>query len=220
MKKIFISLLAVATTINVMAITYNAKAKITLASSSTYTCDVTIGQSDDVVGFSGSEMNMDGRVVAFYAIAGTTNYQTLRGNNLAALPFGLKTNGDTDYTLTISNVSGSETLKMKDEVTGTVFDLTEGYVYNFTATANQAAITDRFHLYVAPSTPEICHRYGKLQVSGSNGQSVAVKNMDDSATSIGTVAITADYQEISLAGLAAGQYKVEWNSQTLIIDVK
>lgn len=205
---------------NVMAITYNAKAKITLTSSNSYTCDVTIAQSDDVSGFTGSEMNMDGRVVAFYAMNGGVNYQTLRGNDLAALPFGLKTNADTDYTLTISNVSGTETLTMKDEVTGTVFDLTEGYVYNFTADANQAAITNRFHLYVAPTTPEICHRYGKLQVSGSMGQTVKVLNMDGSATSIADTNITAAYQEISLAGLAAGQYKVEWNSQTLIIDVQ
>ena len=52
---------------------------------------------------------------------------------------------------------------------------------------------------------------------------VVVKNMDDSATSIGTVAITANYQEIDLAGLAAGQYKVEYNdgtAHTVIIDVQ
>jgi hypothetical protein len=49
---------------------------------------------------------------------------------------------------------------------------------------------------------------------------VKVLNMDGSATSIADVVISSYYQEIDLAGLAAGQYKVEWNSQTLIIDVK
>ena len=222
MKKLFIALFICAATMNVMAIDYVAKAKITLTGlTSNEVCDATIAKTNDPLApYYCAEINMDYRKVAIYAINATTNYQIYAAADLASLPFGLKTYTDVNYSLTISNVEGTETLKMKDEVTGTVFDLTEGYVYNFTADANQAAITDRFHLYVAPPTPEICHRYGKLQVSGSNGQNVVVKNMDDSATSIGTVAITADYQEIDLAGLAAGQYKVEWNSQTLIIDVK
>ena len=223
MKKIFFSLLAIATTINMMAIDYTAKADITLKGlTSNEICDITIAQSNDAgISYYCATMNMDYRNLAFYAYANSNPYEIYAANNLGALQFGMMTYTDVNYSLTISNVVGTETLKMKDEVTGTVFDMTEGYVYNFTADANQAAITNRFHLYVAPSTPEICHRYGKLQVSGSNGQNVVVKNMDDSATSIGTVAITADYQEIPVEGvLAAGQYKVEWNSQTLIIDVK
>lgn len=222
MKKLIVSMLVIAASMNMMAIDYIAKAKITLTGlTSNEVCAVTIAKSNDPSApYYCAEINMDYRNVALYAIASAKNYQIYVAADLASLPFGLKTYTDVNYSLTISNVEGTETLKMKDEVTGTVFDLTEGYVYNFTADANQAAITNRFHLYVVPPTPEICHRYGKLQVSGSIGQNVVVKNMDDSATSIGTVAITADYQEIDLADLAAGQYKVEWNSQTLIIYVK
>ena len=223
MKKIIMSLLVLAASMNAMAITYTAKAKLTLASNNGHNCVVTVAQSDELgsgVTSYCAEMNMENRKIALYAFYGATNYQIFANNALGALPFGLLTNEETSYTITVSNVAGTETLKMKDEVTGTVFDLTEGYVYNFTADASSTN-TSRFHLYVAPVAPEICHRYGKLQVSGSNGQSVAVKNMDDSATSIGTVAITADYQEIAVEGvLTPGQYKVEWNSKTLIIDVK
>ena len=223
MKKIILSLLAIVATMNVMAaLSYTAKAKLTLTTT-TESCDMYLIQSNDLTdGINAycEEMNMEFRQIAFYAINGTTPYQTYAVKTLGALPFGLKTNAATDYTLTITQVGGAETLTMKDEVTGTVFDLTEGYVYNFTADANQAAITNRFHLFVAPTTPEICHRYGKLQVSGSNGMTVKVLNMDGSATSIADTNITAAYQEISLAGLAAGQYKVEWNSQTLIIDIQ
>lgn len=216
------SLLVLVASMNaVAALTYTAKANLTLKGSDDLTCTIAVAQSDDPsISMYSAEMNMDYREMAFYAINGTTKYQVFAANTLGNLPFGLKTNGVTSYTLTVSSVEGAQTLVLLDTETSTLFNLTEGAVYNFTATANETNET-RFHLFVAPSTPEICHRYGKLQVSGSTGQNVVVKNMDDSATSIGTVAITADYQEIAVEGvLAAGQYKVEWNSQTLIIDVK
>lgn len=224
MKKIFSTLLIMAVTMNAFALTYTAKAKVVLTSTSTTeTCNLYLIQSEDLAegvnnGYC-STIELDERQVALYAIYSSNNYQTFGTKTLGAMAFGIKTDAGTAYTMTVSAVEGAQTLTLVDEIAGTTFDLTEGAVYNFTTTAN-STITDRFHLYVAPSVPGICHRYGKLQVSGSNGQSVAVKNMDDSATSIGTVAITSDYQEIDLAGLAAGQYKVEWNSKTLIIDVK
>ena len=225
MKKIIVALLAIAASLNVMAVTITAKTQITLKATTSNKTDVLyLIQASDLSegynsGYCSEVFEMASKEVAFYAYYNSTAYGTFGTKTLGNMAFGLKTNADTDYTLTFTQVSGAETLQMKDNVTGTLFNITEGYVYNFTANANEN-ITTRFQLFVAPSTPEICHRYGKLQVSGSIGQNVVVKNMDDSATSIGTVAITADYQEIDLAGLAAGQYKVEWNSQTLIIDVK
>ncbi len=215
-----IALLVLAASMNAFAVTYTAKATVTLTSANSNVCVLTLGQSDALgVGVTPacSEMNMEGRLVAFYALNGTTKYQIFMNKSLGNLPLGLMTDGSASYTISVSGVLGTETLVLKDNETGDLVNLTEGATYNFTATSSTDS---RFQLYVAPPTPEICHRYGKLQVSGSNGQNVVVKNMDDSATSIGTVAITADYQEIDLAGLAAGQYKVEWNSQTLIIDVK
>ncbi len=164
----------------------------------------------------------EGALINVYPIYGGNNYEKFYAQSIADLALGIKTmTGITDYTFTFSQVLGD--VKMYDNVADSVINLATTTTYNFTAAAN-STIDNRFTLYYnipVPAVPGICHRYGKLQVSGSNGQNVVVKNMDDSATSIGTVAITADYQEIAVEGvLTPGQYKVEWNSQTLIIDVK
>jgi hypothetical protein len=156
--------------------------------------------------------------INLYAVSAGKNLSMICTNDLAETPITFQSNEtETSYTMTFSNVTG--TVVLYDQADNSYHTLANSETYNFTCAAN-STIANRFIINHAPLAAGICHRYGKLQVSGSNGQSVAVKNMDDSATSIGTVAITADYQEIDLAGLAAGQYKVEWNSQTLIIDVK
>ena len=223
MKKLFSILLVLAATINVMAISYTAGAKVRITSSDNKTCDLYLIQSDDLnEGINPTycgEIYLADYPVALYAVYSGTNYQTFGTKTMSELALGLKTNASTSYTLEVLQVLGTETLKLYDQENNSYTDLTLGATYPFTATASTTNTT-RFIINHAPLAAGICHRYGKLQVSGSNGQSVAVKNMDDSATSIGTVAITADYQEIDLAGLAAGQYKVEWNSQTLIIDVQ
>ena len=171
------------------------------------------GKDVDKIMNSGQTYNIN-----LYAVCGGHNLSMLYTNDLAETPLTFQSNEtETDYTMTFSNVTG--TVILYDQADNSYHTLANSGTYNFTCAAN-STIANRFIINHAPLAAGICHRYGKLQVSGSNGQSVAVKNMDDSATSIGTVAITADYQEIDLAGLAAGQYKVEWNSQTLIIDVK
>lgn len=128
----------------------------------------------------------------------------------------------TSVTFTFATVTGTP-LYLVDANDGSRTLITEGGTYNFTVAAGEVGtqINNRFSISkLASIGAEICHRYGKLQVSGSYGMTVKVLNMDGSATSIADTNITAAYQEISLAGLAAGQYKVEWNSQTLIIDVQ
>lgn len=159
--------------------------------------------------------------INLYAVSGGTNYSMLCTNDLSSTDLTFKSNQtETNYTMTFSNVAG--TMKLYDAVTGTETVLANSGTYNFTCAAN-STIADRFFINYVPAAPQICHRYGKLQVTGMKDTNVVVKNMDDSATSIGTVAITANYQEIDLAGLAAGQYKVEYNdgtARTVIIDVQ
>ena len=220
MKKIIVSLLILAATFNVMA-TETARVKIKVKSSDNKACTITIVQDDAATtgaATGSSEMNMTGREVAFYAMNGGYKYEIYLTQELGELPFGLKTNASTSYTLSVPAASG-ETLSLYDAVDGSIYPLTAGASYPITAAAN-STIEDRFHLFVAAS-PSICHRYGKLQVFGSNGMTVKVLNMDGTATSIADTNITSNLEvDIDLAGLAAGQYKVEWNSQTLIIDVK
>lgn len=132
--------------------------------------------------------------------------------------------GSTTYTLTFKlGNTNTETFTFFDaEEMTTPITVTNGYSYTVTlgtATTSRTWINDRFYINYIPN-PAICHRYGKLQITDCKGMTVKVLNMDGSATSIADTNITSLYQEIDLAGLAAGQYKVEWNSQTLIIDVQ
>lgn len=156
--------------------------------------------------------------INLYAVYGGLNLSIVATNDLTSIPLTFQSNAtETNYTMTFSNVSG--TVKLYDAVTGTETVLANSGTYNFTCAAN-STIAGRFVINYTPSAPAICHRYGKLQVSDCSGMTVKVLNMDGSATSIADVVIGSYYQEIDLAGLAAGQYKVEWNSQTLIIDVQ
>lgn len=163
----------------------------------------------------------DANSINLYAVIPGYNLSMLYTNDFTNTAISFQSNTtETAYTMTFSNVTG--TVKLFDAVTGTETVLANSGTYNFTCAAN-STIADRFFINYVPAAPQICHRYGKLQVTGMKDTNVVVKNMDDSATSIGTVAITANYQEIDLAGLAAGQYKVEYNdgtARTVIIDVQ
>ena len=157
--------------------------------------------------------------INLYAVIPGYNLSMLYTNDFTntALTFQSNTT-ETAYTMTFSNVSG--TVKLYDAVTGTETVLANSGTYNFTCAAN-STIADRFFINYVPAAPKICHRYGALQVYGSKDMTVKVLNMDGTATSIADTNITTNSEvEIPLAGLAAGQYKVEWNSKTLIIDVK
>jgi len=221
MKKLMASLLILAAAMNVMAITIDAKAKITLkAIASNKTEAVYLIQSADLqdglnTGYCSLVPNLDNKPVAIYAYYNNAEYATFGTKDLGALAFGLKTNADTEYQLIVSDVEGA-TLVMKDDAENATFNLTEGATYDFTAAAN-STINNRFHLYIAPAAPGICHYGDVLQVTGSNGMTVQINNMDDTQA-IAPVAITSDSQDIDISGLTAGnQYKVVWNSQTLII---
>ena len=224
MKKILAVVVLSATTLVALAAN-TATAKIKITSASGYGNDaVTLieGTTYSAAYESGADaqklMNdANSYSINLYAVVGGENLSVVATNDLSGTPLTFKSNAtETDYTMTFTNVTG--TVKLYDAVTGTQTVLANSGTYNFTCAAN-STIAGRFVINYVPVT-EICHRYGKLQVSGSMGQTVKVLNMDGTATSIADVVIASYYQEIDLAGLAAGQYKVEWNSQTLIIDVK
>ena len=163
-------------------------------------------------------MNDGANAINLYAVLGGNNLQMCYTNDISNLPLTFASGSATDYTMTFSNITG--TVKLYDAVTGTETVLANSGTYNFNCAAN-TTIADRFFINYVPSAPKICHRYGALQVYGSKDMTVKVLNMDGTATSIADTNITTNSEvEIPLAGLAAGQYKVEWNSQTLIIDVK
>ena len=130
MKKLFISLLAMAATVNAMAISFAGKATITLTSANNESCAIIVAESDELAdGLNNgyyAVINMENREVALYAIYGGSNYQQFATKSLEDIALGVKTSAATDYTLTVSNVSGSKTLKLKigDEVI-TIEELSE-----------------------------------------------------------------------------------------------
>ena len=175
MKKIVLMLLGVAATINVMAVDFTAKAVVTLQAESGYTCELTLRQSNDYAALSGAEMNMDGRKVALYALNGTTPLQIAMAADLTDVKLGLKSDASTNYTLTVSNVAGTETLYLWDGTT-TSYALTEGAVYNFTAAAN-ATDEARFVLkkVAMPTAASLCFNNNILEINAHAGESLVVK---------------------------------------------
>lgn len=224
MKKIVMMLLGVAATINVMAVDYTAKAKVTLQSLSGYTCDLYLTQADEFGTLNGSELNMDGRKVALYAVNGTEKLQIAKAANLAEVKLGLLADASTSYTLTVSQVAGTETLYIWDADSAS-YALTEGAVYHFTAAAN-ATDEARFVIKKAPlpTVQGICFNYNKLQLTKYAGATVEVF-ADGAATAAVTANVPSDLPyEIDLSNEAAGKYKVVVSGiatpEEYIIDVK
>lgn len=147
MRKIMLMLLAMAATINAMAVTYTAKAKVTLSSGSGYFFDLMLSESAEYGALTGSVMYEDGEqpYIALYVIKGSEKLQIARSSNLDDVKVGLKTNGSTSYTITVSEVEGSQTLYLYDEEELTGYALTGGASYTFEAPAS-STITDRFYL--------------------------------------------------------------------------
>ena len=152
MKKLFISLLAMAATLNAMALDYEAKATLKLTSTTSQTCELTIAQMTGNAGKYCAEMNMQGRKVALYAI-GSKNFEIFAANDLEGTALGLMTDAATDYTISFSNLAGATKLYLVDAVANKTTEITEGGSYAFTAEANQT-IADRFSITkVLPALP-------------------------------------------------------------------
>ena len=152
MKKIILSLLVVAASMNVFAaIDYTAKAKIKVTSSTEVFDQVTVASSE---AFSTTAnkycavKQMENLEVAIYAVLNNTKYGTLALKDLEGAALALKTDEGTNYTINFSGVIG--TLYLIDAVANKNILITEGGSYAFTAEANQT-IADRFS--IAKSLP-------------------------------------------------------------------
>lgn len=204
------------------AITYQDKVSITL-DDGTYMHALVVGESNELStglnnGYVSDIQNIDEMPLAIYALYNSVKYSTFLMKSYENQQVGFKTTNATTYHLYFDDVVG--TVNLYDRKLGAAVPVTEGGDYEFTIEAGEknSLISDRFVLNYSPK-PEICHRYKLLQITDCVGMTVKVLNMDGTATSIADTNITSAYQEINLAGLATGQYKVEWNSKTLIIKV-
>ena len=179
MKKIVLSLLAVAATMNVMAVTYSAKASITLESQYSYeSCQIILGQSDELSDGLNSgeyaEINMDGRDVALYVEYNGVKYQHFASSpaTMQDLVLSAKTDAATTYNLIISDVEGTENLKLK--IGDQEYDVVAG-TYTVTLAANQTASIGLVNPS-APAAPSICFNYNTLEIIGHEGESLVIKD--------------------------------------------
>jgi hypothetical protein len=224
MKKIVLMLLGVAATINVMAIDYTAKAKVTLQATSGYSCNLMLSEYAEAGALNGSVMNMEDRKVALYALDGTTKLQIAKGVSLDGVKLGLLADASTSYTITVSAVEGTETLYIWDADSAS-YALTAGASYTFAAAAN-ATDEARFVIKKAPmpTVQGICFNYNKLELTKYAGATVEVF-ADGAATAAVTANVPSDLPyEIDLSNEAAGKYKVVVSGiatpEEYIIDVK
>jgi hypothetical protein len=226
MKKIVLMLLGVAATINVMAVDYTAKAKVTLQAESGYTSELYLVQADEYGALDGTELNMTDRKVALYALNGTTKLQIAKAADLSELKLGFMGDASANYTLTVSQVEGAETLYIWDADSAS-YALTEGAVYHFTAAAN-ASDEARFVIkkVAMPTVKQICFNYNVLTLTKYAGATVEV--IADGATA---PAVSADVAgdlpfDVDLNAQASGKYKVVVtipgvaDPEEYIIDVK
>ena len=151
MKKLFISLLALAATVNVMALNVENQAKITITGGTATHSLYLINASDLAEGYNngycGEIYDLDGHAVAIYAIFNEKNYETFGSKNLMEQPiqFAIKTNGSDTYTLKVEKVKGEP---MKIAFGSKVITLAEG---TYTLTAAEAAEVGEF--YEEPAAP-------------------------------------------------------------------
>lgn len=224
MKKIVLMLLGVAATINVMAIDYTAKAKVTLQATSGYSCNLMLSEYAEAGALNGSVMNMEDRKVALYALNGTTKLQIAKGVSLDGVKLGLLADASTSYTITVSAVEGTETLYIWD-ADSAAYALTAGASYTFAAAANATDET-RFVIKKAPlpTAQGICFNYNILTLTKYNGATVEVF-ADGAATAAVIANVPSDLPfDVDLSALASGKYKVVVSGiatpEEYIIDVK
>lgn len=184
MKKLFISMLAAAFSMAVIAAP-TAIAKITLTGESggsdelTLVEDATSHTNDFESGYDGENMMSlaNSTSVLLYALVGTHNCQMVFDANLDGRKLGITTNTvDTNYKLKFTNISG-RALKLFDRVAGQLVDIAENGEYDFTVDASlvgQKQIKDRFE--IGEPAKSLCFRYNTLEVIGYAGKKLAVKD--------------------------------------------
>ena len=211
MKKIMVTLLIVAAAINAMAVDYTAKAKVTLTAESGFNSELTLSEAAEYGTLGGLEMYMLDRKVALYALDGTTKLQVARAADLRNVALGLLTDASTNYTLTVASVAGTETLYIHDNVAGLDYALTEGALYNFTATANTTDET-RFYLKKASSGElNVCFIDNKLQINDNPyDEPIVIKDANGDEIAGSPFAASTPLVDMTAIGAAGDRFTVEF----------
>ena len=125
---------------------YTAKAKITITSANADAKTITLRQAATFSDGYDDGYDAEGLGSDLYVIASNnSHWQQWATNNLDGAIIGFKSGIDETYTITVSNVAGSETLYLWDWDFKS-YALTEGASYTFDAEAN-ATIENRFSIH-------------------------------------------------------------------------
>ena len=192
MKKMFISVVALAMSVMAMA-TETAYVEIRLTGNSGLYDEMTLTEDDSYTNAyedgADAEKIMyqaNTRSVLIYGMVGVLPCGDVAAANLDEFEIGFKTNKvDTDYKLEFSNVSG-RALKLYDKVAGQVIDITEGGSYSFSVDASlvgQKEINDRFVINLNV-TPSLCFNYNVLEINGHAGEKLVVKKGEAEIVSV------------------------------------
>ncbi len=211
MKKIMVMLLCAVVAVNAMAVTYTAKAKVTLTSESGYKCDLMLLESAEYGALTGSVMNMEDRVVALYALNGSTKLQIAESVDLRGVKLGLKTDAKTNYTVAVSAVEGSETLYLYDADKKENFALTEGASFNFTAAAN-ATDEARFSLRKLADALNVCFKNNKIEINENPfDEDIVIKDANGDQIAGSPFAASTPLIDMTAIGAAGDRFTVEFN---------
>ncbi len=235
MKKIFISLLAVAASLNAMAQTFSSMAQLTLTSSDNKSCSMIIAESADLSdGLNNgyyAELNEEGKEVLLYVTYGGKKYQQFASSpaTMQDLQLGAKTNASTTYSMTAAGVTG----EFKIKFAGVEYTINaNGAVFSDVALAASSVLPaagDEASYVVNPSAPlvqGICFNYNILTLTKYAGAHVDVF-ADGAATAAVSADVVGDAAfDVDLNAQASGKYKVVVNvpgatkPEEYIIDVK
>lgn len=212
MKKIMVMLLSAVVAVNAMAVTYTAKAKVTLTSESSYKCDLMLLESAEYGALTGSVMNMEDRVVALYALNGSTKLQIAEAADLRGVKLGLLTDAKTNYTISVSGVEGSETLYLYDAEEKKNYALTNDALYNITATANTTNET-RFSLRKLADVLNVCFKNNKIEINENPfDDEIVVKDANGDQIAGSPFAASTPLIDMTAIGAAGDRFTVEFNN--------
>ena len=150
MKKIMISLLMVAATLNAMAITYSGKVKVKLTSSDNQYCEAVVATSDDLNdGLNNSyyaPFNDENKEVHLYVEYSGTRYAHFGSSatTMRNMPLIMKANSATSYSLSFSAMVG--TIDIYDKKLDVHIDKSQNYDFTIEASERDAndIVANRF----------------------------------------------------------------------------
>lgn len=228
MKKFFLSVLCVMTAITMSAITYTDQVSITL-DDGTYMPNLVVGESNELAdgeitnGYASEIQDLSTMPLAVYAIFNNVKYSMLAMKHMTNIPIGIKTSGQTSYTMYFDDLTG--VVRIYDKKTEAEIPITEGGEYSFTIEPSEknSELNNRFVLFYERAADEgeleLCFQYGILTIVNNPYLTNIVVKDENGVTKVDAES-TNTPQEIDLSKLPDGAYTVELNEGAEVLHIR